>query len=42
MDEIIFQIIDISSDDIPKDFDGNPFDKEFTITFYEKQKKEKM
>ena len=36
MDEIIFQIIDISSDDIPKDFDGNPFDKEFTITFYGK------
>uniref|UniRef100_A0A6C0FB09 DNA-directed DNA polymerase n=1 Tax=viral metagenome TaxID=1070528 RepID=A0A6C0FB09_9ZZZZ len=35
-DEITFQIIDIDSDDIPIDFDGNPFDKEFTITFYGK------
>ena len=36
MEEIKFQIIDINSDDIPIDFDGNPFDKEFTITFYGK------
>ena len=34
MDPIQFQIIDISSDDIP--IDGNFYDKEFIITFYGK------
>ena len=40
-DEITFQIIDISSDDIPKDFDGNKYDQEFTITFYGKTEDKK-
>ena len=34
MDDIIFQIIDISSDDVP--IGGSFWDREFKITFYGK------
>ena len=35
MEQLLFQVIDISSDDIPVD-ESNYWDKEFIITFYGK------